>query len=305
MTNLNVNLLWIIAFIPALIASIYLYGLHALRIITLCIAFSVIIDAVSNRLVSSKDRTGSWHSVVMALLLACLLPFSAPCWLILVGCFLMIVIGKKLFGGQGAYPVHPVLLSVAMMMVSWPQHFDYTASLVSVDLGVKMVEPFRLFRTIGSSAEEMFSLRDLFFGYQVAGIANAMVIYLLIGGFFLILLRQITWHIPVAFLLGTYTMALIFHTMEPAQYASPLFFVLTGGTVFAAFFLATESTTSPVNPIPMFIYGFLGGLLLVLIRTFSSYNDGVVFVILLINLCNPLIDRWTPKPYGIKEISNA
>ena len=78
-----------------------------------------------------------------------------------------------------------------------------------------------------------------------------------------------------------------------------------GGTVFAAFFLVTEYTTSPVNPIPRLLYGFLGGLLLMLIRAFSNYSDGVVFAILLINLGNPLLDRIRPKVWGVEVTGNA
>ncbi|MDH4158138.1 MAG: RnfABCDGE type electron transport complex subunit D, partial [candidate division Zixibacteria bacterium] len=86
---------------------------------------------------------------------------------------------------------------------------------------------------------------------------------------------------------------------------SPPFYLLAGGTVFAAFFLATEYTTSPVNRIPMLIYGFLGGVLLILIRAFSAYTDGIVFTVLLINLCSPLLDRIRPRVYGVKAVQNA
>lgn len=114
------------------------------------------------------------------------------------------------------------------------------------------------------------------------------------GGILLLLFRQIRWHIPVSFLVGVYLSALVLHVLSPEQFASPLFFLLTGSTVFAAFFLVPESTTSPVNPLPMILYGLLGGILLVIIRSFSMYSDGVVFAVLLLNLCNPLLDRITP-----------
>ena len=297
--------LWLLALMPAMIASVWLFGSHSLRIIGLAVVFSVSLDALSNWIVPSKDKTTNWSSVTLAVMFAFLMPYDVSWWLILVGCFIMIILGKKLFGGLGAYPVHPVLLSYAMLRVSWPDRFDYTASLISVDWGVRMIEPLRLVKTVGSSMEHVYYWQDLLLGKQVAGIGNALVLYLLLGGLFLILTRQITWQIPVAFIVGNLLMAGILYLANPAQFASPVFYILSGGTVFAAFFLATEYSTSPVNPVPMLIYGFLGGVLLMLIRAFSNYTDGVVFAVLLINLCNPLLDRITPRVYGVEAASHA
>lgn len=300
-----VQKLWIVALLPAIIASLWLFGLNSLRILSLTIAFSVSLDAIANWVVPSKDYTTNWSSVNLAVLLAFFMPLNAPWWLILIGCFIMIIIGKKLFGGIGAYPVHPVLLSCAMLQISWPQRFDYTASFVSMDWTGKMIEPLRLIKTLGSDATMAFDWQNLLMGRQVAGIGNALVLYLAIGGLFLILIRQITWHIPIAFLVGCYLMGLLLHIVSPEQFATPLFYILSGGTIFGAFFLAPEYTTSPANRIPMLLYGFLGGVLLLLIRAFSVYSDGLIFAILLINLCNPLIDRITPKIYGLEEVKNA
>ncbi|MEW6412717.1 MAG: RnfABCDGE type electron transport complex subunit D [Candidatus Zixiibacteriota bacterium] len=296
---------WLIALLPAMIASVWLFGFNSLRIIGMTVVCSVSFDALSNMVVPSKDKTANWSSVTMAVLLAFTMPYNAPWWLLVVGSFIMIVIGKKLFGGYGAYPVHPVLLSYAIMRVSWPQRFDFTASMVTIEWSQKMVEPLRLVKTLGSSMESAYYWKDLLLGRQVAGIGNGLVLYLLIGGIILLLARQITWHIPVAFIGGQLFMAGVLHLADPAQYASPWFYLLARGTVFAAFFLATEYTTSPVNRIPMLIYGFLGGVLLMLIRAFSIYVDGAAFAVLLINLCNPLLDRIAPKVKGVTEVSRA
>ena len=297
--------LWLLALAPAAVVSVWIYGWQSLRVMGLTVFFSVILDAAVNRIIPSKDSTDNYSSVTLAILLAFMMPPDASWWLILVGCFIMIVAGKKLFGGLGAYPVHPAMLSFAMLLVSWPSRFDYTGSVLSLDWGTKMVEPLRLVKTLGSGAEDAFLWQDLLLGRQVAGIGNGLVLYLLIGGLFLILIRRIPWQIPLAFLVGHAFMAWVLDLVSPGEFGSPLFYLLSGGTVFAAFFLATEYTTSPVNPIPRLIYGFLGGLLLMLIRAFSSYSDGVVFAILLINLCNPLLDRIRPKVYGVEVTGNA
>ncbi len=243
--------------------------------------------------------------MTLAVLLSLLLPLNAPWWLVVTGCFIMIVIGKKFFGGLGAYPVNPVLLSIAMLRLSWPQRFDYTAAILGVDWSGNLVEPLRLMKTIGSEAASAYDWQELLFGWQVAGIGNALVLYLFIGGIFLVLIRQVPWQIPVSFLAGGYCMGIILHLIDPVMFAQPQFYLLSGSMIFGAFFLAGDATTSPVNRIPMFIYGLLGGVLTVVITSFSIFNDGVVFAILLINLCAPLLDRTTPKVYGLEASCNA
>jgi electron transport complex protein RnfD len=301
----RIHKLWLLALMPAMVASVWLFGLHSLRIMGLAVALCVFFDAVVGKLVPSKDKTTNWSSVTLAILLSFMMPYNAPWWLIMVGCFIMIVIGKRLFGGLGAYPVHPAMLSYAILLVSWPHRFDYTASLISLDLGVKMVEPLRLVKTLGGNMEHAFFWQDLLMGKQVAGIGNALVLYLLVGGLFLLILRQISWQIPVAFILGNIVVAGILNYTCPGQFASPIFYLLSGGTIYGAFFLATEYTTSPVNSLPMFIFGFLGGALLMLIRAYSIHADGVVFAVLLINICNPLLDRITPRIRGIEATAHA
>ncbi len=296
---------WLIALLPAIAASVWLFGWDTIRIIGLAVVFSTAFDSIMNRLIPSKDFTANWSSVTLAVIFALLLPCTTPWWIIMVGCLLMIVVGKKLFGGTGSYPVHPALLSFAMLQVSWPQRLDYTASLVSIDWGVKMIEPLRVARSMGSSAESMFAWQDLLLGKQAAGIGNGLVLFLLIGGLFLLIMREISWQIPAGFLAGNLLMAGVIGAVSPDLFASPTFYLLSGGTVFAAFFLATDHSTSPVNPIPMLIYGFLGGALLMIIRAFSNHVDGVVFAILLVNMCTPLLDRITPKVRGLEGVENA
>jgi electron transport complex protein RnfD len=151
----------------------------------------------------------------------------------------------------------------------------------------------------------MFAWHDLLVGKQAAGIGNGLVLFLLIGGLFLLLIREISWQIPAGFIAGNALIALILGATNPEQFASPMFYLLSGGAVYAAFFLATDHTTSPVNPVPMLIYGFLGGALLMTIRAFSNFTDGVVFAILLVNMCTPLLDRMTPKVRGLEGAEHA
>ena len=85
---------------------------------------------------------------------------------------------------------------------------------------------------------------------------------------------------------------------NPERFAGPMFHLFTGYTLIGAFFLATEDASSPINFIPMIIYGAGGGILTMLIRNIGAYADGVVFAILFMNILNPLLDKIRPKAIG-------
>ena len=262
-------------------------------------------DAVANLIIKSKDSVTNWSSVPFAILLAVLLPVGIPWWLAVTGCCIMILIGKKLFGGIGSYPVHPVMLTFAMLEISWPQHFINTKALLNYDWNVPMIDLLQISRTYGQDGEALFSWQKLLLGDQVAALGNGLVLFILIGGILLILMNAVTWHIPSAFILGVLSMSTVLQLINPHLSASPFFHLLSASTLLGAFFLATETTTSPVNPIPMLIYGFFGGALLVLLRSFSNHIDGVAFTILIINLFYPLLDRITPRIHGMELESHA
>lgn len=297
--------LWIVALLPVISASVYRFGYSALAIYGLCIATSVIADAGANLIIKTKDPVTNWSSVPLGILLAVMLPVDIPWWLVVTGCLLMIFIGKKLFGGIGAYPVHPVMLTYAMLYISWPQHFNNTKALLSYDWNVPMIDVLQISKTYGQNGASLFSWQDLLMGNQVAALGNGLILFILIGGIMLILMNAISWHIPTAFILGVVGMSAILKLIEPGLSAAPLFHLLSASTLLGAFFLATESTTSPVNPIPMLIYGLVGGALLVLLRSFSEHIDGIAFTILIINFMAPLLDRITPGIRGLELENHA
>ncbi len=298
----SINQRWIIALIPAMAASFFLFGPAALRVFGLCAFFAVLLDVVSEKLAPSRDLTSNWSSVLLALLLGFMLPLNAPWWLILMGCFFMVIIGKKLFGGVGAYPAHPAVLSLAILQLSWPGRMDNTDALKNLDWQVTMIEPLRLLKSMGVSAEAQYHWYDLLLGHQVAGTADGMVLCIVLGGIFLLAAREIQWQLPAGFLIGLLGTATILHLLSPETFATPLFYLLSGGTLFMGLFLITDHTTSPVNRLPMFLCGILAGVLLILIRGYSKHVDGIVYAVLLVNLCSPLMDMIKSKVKGAEDV---
>ena len=135
-------------------------------------------------------------------------------------------------------------------------------------------------------------------GQQVGGIGATFGLGLILGGIYLILRGFIRWEITISFLLGLFITASIFYLADPARFAGPLFHLFTGYTLIGAFFLSTEDASSPVNVIPMLIYGAGTGVMAMLIRNIGTHVDGVLYAILIMNCVTPLLDKIRPKAIG-------
>ena len=289
----------IIAALPAAAVGIAHYGAPALGVICLAMSTAILWELLLNYAGKRPITVGNGNAALIGLLLAMVLPASTPWWLVVVGTFLAIVIGMQIFGGIGANPFNPVALAFAILMVSYKTHLDFDAGLVNFSLDFPTsTDPLAALKAFGPAAVEHLNPVDLFMGRQVGGLGSTCGLALCLGGVYLMLRGIIRWEISIAFIAGVFVSALLFNMVDPARYASPVFHLLTGYTLFGAFFLATESSSSPVNFVPMLIYGALGGVMTVLIRNIGAYSDGVIFAILLINLINPLVDKIRPKAIG-------
>jgi electron transport complex protein RnfD len=289
----------IIAALPAAFVGIAFYGAPALGVICLAISSAILWELLLNRAMRKPPTIGNGNAALVGLLLAMVLPASTPWWIVLIGTFLAIVIGMQIFGGIGANPFNPVALAFAILMVSYKNHLDFDAGLVNFTLSFpSSTDPLAALKAFGPSAVEGLSYMDLFLGKQVGALGSTCGLALVLGGLYLIIRGFIRWEISVSFLAGVFVTAALFNMADPARFAPPAFHLLTGFTIIGSFFLATETSSSPVNFIPMLIYGALGGMMTVLIRNIGYYVDGVIFAILLINLINPLIDKIRPKAIG-------
>ena len=287
-----------LAALPAVLIGIFQYGIPAVGVVSLSISFAMIWELAINKVTRRAISIGDGNAAVIGLLFAMLLPATSPWWLVITGTFVAVVIGKHIFGGIGGNPFNPVLIGLAILMVSWKDFFDFNEALVNYDFGFAMAYPLSVLKQLGPAGIVKYSMIDLLIGQQAGGIGATFGLGLILGGIYLIIRGFIRWEISVSFLAGVFFTALVFNLNNPANYASPLFHLLTGYTLIGAFFLATEDSSSPVNFIPMLIYGAGAGIMTVLIRNIGANVDGVVLAILLMNLVNPLVDKIRPKALG-------
>jgi electron transport complex protein RnfD len=287
-----------LAALPAVLMGIYQYGTPALGVVAFSISCALFWELLMNSLMRRSVSITDGNAAVIGLLFAMLVPASTPWWAILIGTFVAIIVGKVIFGGIGCNPLNPTLVAIAMLMLSWKGLFDFDEALVNYDLGFNMIYPLGALKHFGPSVQDNYNLMGLLMGQQSGGIGATFGLGLIIGGIYLILRGFIRWEISISLLVGVFFTALIFNLVNSETYAGPVFHLLTGYTLIGAFFLAPEDSSSPVNRLPMFLYGLLAGILTVLIRNIGFFADGVVFAILMFNIANPLLDKIRPKAVG-------
>jgi electron transport complex protein RnfD len=295
-TARNYNIM--LAALPAAIAGIYFYGIPALRVLALSISSAMAWEWLINKIMKKPPTIGDGDAALIGLLLGMLLPATMPWYAVLAGTFVGIVVGKEIYGGIGCNPLNPVLVAFAILTLSWKTMVDYDFALVNYETVFNPVYPLVAVKHFGPTVLSKYDIGGFLLGKQLGAIGATFGLGLIIGGCYLIARGFIRWEISLSFLAGICLTALIFNLANPAKYAGPLFHLVTGFSLIGAFFLATENSSSPVNFIPMILYGLGGGAMTVLIRNIGAFPEGVVFAILLMNVVNPLFDKIRPKALG-------
>lgn len=272
----------LIALLPVLGASIYLFRWDAVRLVLLSAAAAVATEAIFQRLRNKPITIGDGSALVTGVLLGLIVPPSLPSWMVILGSAFAIAIGKQVFGGLGHNPFNPALVgrafltaSFASAMTSWTAPFDAVSAATPLVLGAARS-----------------NLPNLFFGAVAGSLGETSALAILIGGIYLFYKGALDYRIPVGILGTVVVMSLI-------TGQDPVFHLLAGSVLFGAVFMATDPVTSPVTVRGRWIFGIGVGLIIMLIRVWGSYPDGVTFAILLMNAVTPLLNRWTrPRIYG-------
>mgnify|MGYP001561943933 CR=1 FL=1 len=261
---------------------------------------------------------GDYSALVTAVLLGIALPPYSPWWLICVGIASAILMAKHLYGGLGYNPFNPAMVGYVVLLISFPVQMTAWApprgagelpSLLqalqacflpaSFD-GVTMATPLDVMKQNSSLlVEDLWSQSPQFGRWAGLGWEWANLAFLA-GGAWLLYQRIFTWHAPVAMLAALALMAAIFYDGgSSASGGSPLFHLLSGATMFGAFFIVTDPVSSAVSVRGRLVYGALIGLLIYIIRVRGNYPDAVAFAVLIMNFAAPFIDQYTqPRTYG-------
>ena len=286
----------IIALIPAMIASVYFFGMRSIALIATCVISSVLTEYITQKALKKTIQVKDLSSVVTGILIALNMPQSFPLWMAAFGSVFAILIVKECFGGIGFNFMNPALAARLVLMASWPKQItDYVSPDVlkgSVD-AVSSATPLQIISS--GDLTNLPALKDMFMGNIGGVIGETSAIALLIGFVYLVIRKVISWEIPVIYVATTAVFLIIFGI--PANLVP--YELLAGGLLLGAIFMATDYTTNPINKKGRLIFAIGCGLLTALIRVKASLPEGVSYAICLMNLATPLIDKLTvTSAYG-------
>ena len=248
---------------------------------------------------------GDLSAAITGVLLVFVCPVTLPYWTIIIGDFFAIVVVKQLFGGLGTNFLNPALAGRAFLMLCYPVPMttwvlpgkENWASVLSATDAVTGATPLAVDYMKGGIVPEA-SVLDMFIGNIGGCVGEVSAIALLIGGIYLIAKGVIRIRIPAAYIITVAVLTLVFSRAPEGVnvFSWMLREIFAGGLFLGAFFMAT----SPNTPKGEVIFGIGAGLLVVFIRYFGGYPEGVCYSILIMNICVWLIDKATlPKRFGV------
>lgn len=298
----------IAALLPAFFAGWFFFGWGAVRVVLTCTAAALAAELLWQKFLSPPVRKPDGSAILTGMLLGFLMSTLTPWWLGIVGGFVAIVVGRRLFGGVGNHPFNAALVGWAVILVSYRSlmgEFPMPEPAFLLTPGQFLAySPLQTLKESGVEGILYVPWQDYLLGNVPGAIGTTSVIALLLGGAYLLYRRIITWHIPLSFIASAWLFAFIFWRIDPNVYANPTFHILTGWIMLGAFFLAPEKGTAPVTAPGMILYGVGCGVLTVIIRIWGTYIEGVPFAILLMNAAAPLLDKIRPRVVGrVKEIA--
>lgn len=320
----------IYALVPGSIAMFWFFGwgvlFNLIIAISVCLGSEAMMLKFRRRPVEPALKDGS--ALVTACLLALALPPLAPWWLIAIASLFAIVVAKHLYGGLGFNPFNPAMVGYVVVMISfpremtlwtppmgvaggWPSFIDTLAIVFGsgapsgqdID-AITMATPIDALKTHINMEHDIEYVRahrvygELFGPVTGVGWEWINGLYLA-GGLWLIKQGVIDKRIPIAFIVSMVLISNFFAVYDYSSYSSALFHTLSGGTMLAAFFIATDPVTASTTPRGRIIYGAGIAAIAYIIRNWGGYPDGIAFGVLLMNMAAPLLDQYTqPRTYG-------
>ena len=292
----------LIALVPALAVSVWVYGLSVLYVTAIAVASCVLVEYLIQKfLVKGATTVCNLSAVVTGVLLAFNLPSNIPWWIIVIGSVVAIGVAKMTFGGLGHNPFNPALVGRVFLLIAYPVQMTSFPMSEGVD-AFAGATPLAALKSHAIEVGDV-NLLNMFTGVMPGSMGEIAAAALLVGGFYMVERRVITWHIPVAVLGSMAAFAFIVALAQgggEALYALPAFHLLAGGAMLGAIFMATDYVTSPMTPKGMIIYGVGIGVITMVIRMWGAYPEGMSFAILLMNAVTPLINKYVkPRRFGV------
>ena len=277
-----------LALLPALVASVIIFGPRAILLTAVSVAACVLSEFVWEKCMKQKITISDLSAVVTGILIAYNVPVEMPVWQMIIGDVFAIIIVKMLFGGLGCNFMNPALVGRVVMM------FSFTGSMTKYVHPANGIDALSAATPLANKASLTWeNFGTLFLGNHGGVLGETCTLAILIGAVYLLVRGVIKIYIPVSYLLSLLLFSAIFGV------PSPVVSLFAGGAMLGAFFMATDYVTSPLTNKGKIIFGIGCGLITALIRAYANAAEGVTFGILIMNLLVPYIDNLTlKKPLG-------
>ncbi len=282
----------IIALIPVIAMGIYIFQWDAVKQMGICLASCVIAEALFVKIRNKPIPLGDFSAIITGLILGLSLPAPAPWYVGVIGSLVAISIGKVIFGGIGMNLFNPAMVGRAFVMISFAGVMaasGYVDSGSTID-AITMATPLNAFKQSGINT----TITDLFFGFTNGSPGEVSALACIIGGIYLCIRKTASWQIPAGIIGTVVVLAILLNILNIQTGWTVLHHLFGGALLFGAFFIATDPVTSPLTSMGKFIFGIGVGFLIMLLRVFSGYPEGVMFAVLLMNGVTPLINKWIP-----------
>ena len=286
----------LIALTPSVIAAAALFSLRALLLVLVTTVAACGAEALFCIVTKRKQTVSDLSAAVTGVILALNLPYTLPLWQAAVGGVFATLVVKMLFGGIGKNFANPAATARIVLILSFAEMSAHTFTRFQALDGVTSATPLTEIAN-GTPLSELPSLLDLFLGNLGGAMGETCILAILIGAVYLLCRRVITLHAPLAFIGASYLLTL---ALTGDLYLS-LYLILSGGILFAAVFMVTDYTTTPLSKAGQVIFGVGCGIITVIIRHFGSLPEGVSYAILLMNILTPYIDKLSlllRRPFG-------
>lgn len=236
--------------------------------------------------------------LVSGIIIPLIVPVNCPLWMLAIACVFAVVFAKEIFGGTGMNIFNVALVARAFLFFSYPQIMSGDKAWIATDqifgLGNALPDTFTAATPLGMVAHHAtidYSFADMIWGFIPGSIGETSIVAIAIGAVILLWCGIASWKTMLSVFVGGFLTAWAFYAAGKTSIPAYEHLVL-GGFAFGAVFMATDPVTSARTEIGKYIYGFLIGVVAILIRVMNDgYPEGMMLAILLMNMLAPLIDH--------------
>ncbi len=302
--------------------SNFFYGL--LKVLPIIIVSYVVGLGIEFIFAQARGHEVNEGYLVSGMLIPLIVPIDTPLWMIALAVAFAVIIGKEVFGGTGMNIWNPALIARAFLFFAYPSDMSgdkiWVEGLSNLDKiadGFSGATPLAVMAAEGGNTVTNFSqgignwsVMDFLIGNYPGSIGETSFIAIMIGAVILLATRIASWKIMFSVFAGGFGMGLLFNLLAPETniyMQMPAYYhLIIGGFAFGAVFMATDPVSAAQTSNGKYIYGFLIGVIAVLIRVINpAYPEGMMLSILLMNTFTPLIDFYVVQGNIKKRLKRA